>query len=73
MKIEPTRTHFLNQKEMTRVEGSHRTYVVRDLSPSTEYELLVFALNNEGKSNASDSITFRTLPGQLVKSVFKYL
>ena len=46
------------------LNGWHRVYKVQELHPGTLYRLHVVAYNDEGVSNASDTMTFKTLVGK---------
>ena len=41
-------------------------YQLGDLKPSTEYELFIYAIGNDGVIGASEKIVFRTLAGRLL-------
>ena len=53
-----------SQKVVTDIEGSLRTFTFTELFPDTEYEIYGVSYNMDQRSNASETITLKTLPGR---------
>ena len=54
------------------VAGVRRSHALQQLLPDTEYQLYLVAYNAEGMSNASNLVTFRTLPSQYTHTQWHY-
>ncbi len=57
--------HQFTEKIVINIKGNLRMFAVADLLPQTEYTLYMIAYNEDGMSNLSDILTFKTLQGKL--------
>ena len=69
--VKPVHTSEVHQHKLGRdFAGAHtnpdrrHVYEIDGLESETEYELFVYAINNEGVVGASEKIVFRTLSGE---------
>ena len=52
---------------------SGKTAMLTDLTPDTNYSIVVTATNTAGFRNSSDPVVGATLPGRKCQSFFRYI